>query len=53
MWKRKKYSAVKEAKRRSREVVGSLPPQRIISDKRKKPEKYKKDWKNENISIDL
>lgn len=53
MRRRRKYSATKEVKRRSREVIGSLPLGRIILDKRKKPEKHKRAWKNEIDSIDV
>lgn len=39
---KKKYSAVKEAKRRSREALPVIPAKRVIPDKRRKPAKHPK-----------
>lgn len=38
----KKFSAVKEAKRLARAVLGSPPPTKVVKDKRRKPPKHKK-----------
>ena len=40
-WK-KKFTAVKEAKRVAREIVGRPPAERVIANKRRKPPKHKK-----------
>jgi hypothetical protein len=40
--KPKKFTAGKEARRRARELAGPPPAQRVIPDKRLKPEKHKK-----------
>jgi len=45
--KRKRFNAATEARRRARKV-GPIPAgEKIIPDKRKKPEKHKRDWLRE------
>lgn len=39
---RKRFTKTKEAKRRARQYIGAPPRERVIPDKRKKPEKYQK-----------
>jgi hypothetical protein len=41
--RKKKLTAGKEARRIARTLVGQPRPERIISDKRKKPPKHKKE----------
>ena len=45
--KKKKLDAGTEARRRARKAGLAPPVARVIPDKRKKPEKHKKDWKEE------
>ena len=40
MKRRTKYSANKEAKRRSREAIGTVPKTKVIPDKRRKKPKH-------------
>ena len=40
--RKKKFTAVKEAKRVAREIVGRPPAERVIANKRHKPPKHKK-----------
>jgi len=40
--KSKKFTVGKEARRRARELAGPPPAERIIPDKRLKPQKHKK-----------
>ena len=42
--KKKKLNAAKEARRRARKVGLAPGVERVIPDKRRKPEKHKKDW---------
>jgi hypothetical protein len=37
-----KFSAVKEVKRRARDLAGLPPAERVVPDKRRKPPKHKK-----------
>lgn len=46
----KRFTASKEAKRRSRERFGQVPNIRVILDKRRKPEKHKREIRNEDHS---
>jgi hypothetical protein len=48
--KKDKLRAHKEAKRRARIGVGMPPPERVIIDKRLKPEKHKKRIDGTNVS---
>ena len=47
--KRKKmFQAGREARRIAREIVGSPPPARVVTDKRSKPPKHKKPLRDES-----
>jgi hypothetical protein len=43
-----KFTAAKEAKRQAREAVGSPPAERVIPDKRRRPQKHRKPLEEEN-----
>ena len=45
--KKKKLDAATEARRRARKAGVAPSGTRVIPDKRKKPEKHKKDWRRE------
>ena len=42
--RQKKINIGKEARRRARKLAGVPPTERVIPDKRKRPEKHKKKW---------
>jgi hypothetical protein len=46
----KKFSVPKEAKRRSREAIGTPPATRVIQDGRAKPPKHKKKLTEEDTA---
>jgi hypothetical protein len=43
--KRRKFTAGKEARRSARTLIGQPPPERVIPNKRGKPPKHKKSWR--------
>ncbi len=45
--RQKKINVGKETRRRARKLAGVPPTERIIPDKRRKPEKHKKKWMEE------
>jgi len=45
--KKKRFDAATEARRRARKVAPIPAGEKIIPDKRKKPEKHKRDWLRE------
>jgi len=47
--KRKRFDAATEARRRARKAGLAPAVERVIPDKRKKPEKHKKNWKEEAL----
>ena len=48
----KKFSAVKEPRRRARATLGAPPPTKVVKDKRRKPPKHKKKLEDENLLQD-
>ena len=47
--KPKTFSAAKEVRRQAREIIGSVPPTRVLKDKRQKPPKHKKRLEDETL----
>jgi hypothetical protein len=45
----KKFTQANEARRRSRNVLGTLPQTRVIQDKRRKPAKHKKPLRSDDV----
>jgi len=45
--KRRKFSAGKAARRAARVLAGQPPVERVIPDKRRKPPKHRKSWRDD------